>query len=216
MRSFVAPAAAVLAAAALFPAALDAQPSGTGTPASLTYAQPLTPQAIRQVQQRLRELGFYTGAVDGAWGSDSQTALERFQQTHGLQVTGQINPATAATLGLKPAELVASGQSPAPAAGSSTPPQSQATIGEPLSPEVVRTIQGRLRQLGFYSGAPDGVWGPKTQTALERFQQSRGLQASGQLNPSTITAMGLDPNNLAAQTRQPSPASASGSSAPRR
>jgi murein L,D-transpeptidase YcbB/YkuD len=36
------------------------------------------------------------------------------------------------------------------------------------------------------------------QSAIERFQQGRGLQATGQLKPVTISAMGLDPNNLSA------------------
>ena len=92
----------------------------------------------------------------------------------------------------------------APAGVPTTPPTVAAA--EPLAPEVVRAIQGRLRQLGFYPGQIDGVWGPAMQTALERFQQGRGLQATGQLNPATMTALGLDPNNLAAQTPVVAPA----------
>jgi peptidoglycan hydrolase-like protein with peptidoglycan-binding domain len=61
----------------------------------------------------------------------------------------------------------------------------------------VRNIQGRLKQLGYYSGGIDGVWGPEMQSALARFQQGQGLQATGQINPATVTAMGLDANNLA-------------------
>ena len=37
-----------------------------------------------------------------------------------------------------------------------------------------------------------------TQAAIERFQQGRGLQATGQINPATAQALGLDPNNLEA------------------
>jgi peptidoglycan hydrolase-like protein with peptidoglycan-binding domain len=61
---------------------------------------------------------------------------------------------------------------------------------------VVRAVQSRLRALNFYRGEEDGIWGGSTQAALERFQQGQGLQASGQLNPATITALGLDPNLL--------------------
>jgi peptidoglycan hydrolase-like protein with peptidoglycan-binding domain len=209
-------AAVLLAGSMLLPMASSAQTStGAQNPAPLTYTQPLTPQAIREVQQRLRQIGLYSGTPDGIWGPDSQAALERFQQSRGLQVTGQMNQATAATLGLNPPELLALGQGQAPSA-SPTAQQQGAATGEPLNPEVVRTIQGKLRQLGFYSGEADGVWGPNTQTAIARFQQSRGLQATGQLNPNTITAMGLDPNNLAAQTRATPPAGVSGSSSPRR
>lgn len=61
---------------------------------------------------------------------------------------------------------------------------------------AVRNIQQWLRARGFYRGAADGIWGPQTQQALERFQQGQGLQANGQVNPATIQALGLDPNSL--------------------
>src|SRR3954451_25152342 len=109
-----------------------------------------------------------------------------------MRLGGQLNPATAAALGVNPADVL-----PAPAAGG-TPP---ATAAEPLAPEVVRTIQSRLAGLGFSPGAIDGIWVQSMQTALQRFQQGRGLQATGQLTPATITALGLDPNNLAAPLR---------------
>ena len=143
--------------------------------APLSYVQPLTPAATRDIQDRLRQLGAYSGNVDGIWGRDSQLALQRFQRTHGLQATGQLNQATAATLGINPVDLLALGQPPGVA-----PPPPPAPA---LSPEVVRNIQSRLRALGFYPGQIDGLWGPGMQSALERFQQGRGLQATGQLNP---------------------------------
>jgi N-acetylmuramoyl-L-alanine amidase len=70
--------------------------------------------------------------------------------------------------------------------------------GNTLDRGVVRGIQQRLRQFGFYRGTSDGIWGPRTQSGLTAFQRSRGLEATGQLNPTTISALGLDPNNLAA------------------
>lgn len=167
-------------------------PKASAQPASgLTYTQPLSPQALTQVQERLRQLGAYTGRVDGVWGPDSQAALERFQQSRGLQVSGQLNQATAATLGLNPADLLAArpGTDVAPAASA------------PLSRNAVRNVQARLRNLGFYRGQVDGSWGPGTQAAIERFQQGRGLQPTGQLNPVTAQALGLDPNNLEAFPR---------------
>ncbi|MDP3416842.1 peptidoglycan-binding protein [Falsiroseomonas sp.] len=168
---------------ALAPGLSLAQPAAT-----LTYAQPLEREAVTKVQEALRRAGAYDGAVDGIWGPASRTALERFQQGRGLQVTGEMNQATAATLGVNPAELL-------PA--SRTPPAST----EVLSERVVRNIQTRLRTLGFYEGGIDGLWGPATQTAIERFQQSRSLQVTGQLTPVTASAMGLDPNNLEAPPR---------------
>ena len=163
---------------------------------SLMYSQPLAPAAVTQVQERLRQAGAYAGRADGVWGPDSQSALERFQQSRGLQVSGQLNQATAATLGLGPSELLAAGPTAGPAPGT---PAALAT--DPLSPAAVRNIQNRLRAMNFYRGPIDGAWGAGTQSAIERFQQGRGLQSTGQVNPATAAALGLDPNNLAAPVR---------------
>lgn len=171
-------------------------------PASPVYEQRLAPQAVREVQQRLRALGFYTGSIDGIWGRRTQAALARFQEVHRLQVTGQLNPATVTAMGLTPDSLLAGNQ------GSSRPP----AAAQPLAPNVVRTVQERLRRQGFYSGAIDGIWGPNTAAAVEHFQQVRGLQATGQLNPTTITALGLNPNDLMAAGTAPLPSA--GSSTP--
>ncbi len=163
---------------------------------SLIYTQPLAPAAVTQVQERLRQAGVYSGRADGVWGPDSQAALERFQQGRGLQVSGQLNQATAATLGLGPSELLAAGPTAGPAPGT---PAAMAT--DPLSPAAVRNIQNRLRAMNFYRGPVDGAWGAGTQSAIERFQQGRGLQSTGQVNPATAAALGLDPNNLSATSR---------------
>ena len=178
------------------PVVLAPVPAGAQPAPGLTYVQPLAPGAVMRVQERLRQLGAYSGRVDGVWGPDSQAALDRFQQGRGLQVTGQLNQATASTLGLSPAELVAA--APGPASAAAAAPAVPAAAAEPLSPAAVRNIQARLRSLGFYQESVDGVWGPGTQAALARFQQGRGLQATGQLTPATAAALGLDPNNLAA------------------
>jgi peptidoglycan hydrolase-like protein with peptidoglycan-binding domain len=61
---------------------------------------------VRAVQERLHQSGVYAGGVDGVWGQDSQGALEQFQRSHGLQVTGRINPATATALGLDSVQLL--------------------------------------------------------------------------------------------------------------
>jgi peptidoglycan hydrolase-like protein with peptidoglycan-binding domain len=183
----------VMAGVMLSPA-FQAHEAQAQTQAPVSYVQPLSPQAQKEVQRHLKELGVYSGAVDGIWGRDSQEALERFQQTRGLQVTSNLNQATLATMGIKPADLLSLGDQPGAMAG-------RDVSGRALNAEAVRTIQGRLRQLGLYSGDADGIWGDSTQAALERFQRDRGLQASGSLNPNTLTTMGLDSDVVLAQTR---------------
>ncbi len=178
----------VVVASLLAASPAAAQTVAPAGPPALSYTQPLAPQAVQMVQDDLHRQGVYDGRIDGVWGPDSQAALERFQQTHGLQVTGQLNQATVATLGIPPDQLLTA----SPPAGAAAP-----VAENTLSRQAVRAIQSRLRELNFYNGALDGVWGGETQRAIERFQQGRGLQANGQLNPATITALGLDPNTLA-------------------
>jgi len=164
-------------------AAASTAPASAQTVGPLSYVQQLPPNAVQAVQDKLRGDGAYTGAVDGTWGPDSAAALQRYQAAHQLQVTGQLNQATAATMGLDPAMLVSA--QPGGANTAALPPS------EPLRPGAIRAVQSRLRGLGFYNGAIDGVWGQGTQASVERFQQGRGLQPNGQLNPATMTALGL-------------------------
>src|ERR1700710_287332 len=158
------------------------------TNAPLAYIQPMPPAAVQAVQEHLRGAGAYSGAADGVWGPDSATSLQRFQANHQLQATGQLNQATATALGLDPASLLGTQQA---AVSPPVPP------AEHLRPSSVRAIQERLRSLGFYTGGVDGVWGQSTQSAIQQFQQNRGLQPSGQLNPATVTAMGIPQDSLA-------------------
>lgn len=53
----------------------------------------------RLVQQRLKSWGYYTGSVDGIYGSLTRSAVRKFQQTNGLQVDGIVGPQTAAAIG---------------------------------------------------------------------------------------------------------------------
>lgn len=100
----------IIGTVVLLGAALAAGPAVAQPVSQLTYDQVLSPSAVRAVQDRLQQMGSYSGAVDGIWGENSQVALQQFQQSHGLQVTGQLNDATATLLNLSPAELMLAGQ----------------------------------------------------------------------------------------------------------
>lgn len=157
----------------------------------LTYSQALSPQEVQMVQQRLRQFGVYSGSIDGQWGPDSVIALQRFQQQHGIQPTGQLNEGTVASLGLNLGMLV--GGPPAPVTALAPPPAPAYAYQPAVSPRGVAAVQDRLRLLGYYHGNVDGVWGAETQQALQAFQQGHGLQPDAQLNPITISALGLNP-----------------------
>jgi peptidoglycan hydrolase-like protein with peptidoglycan-binding domain len=59
----------------------------------------------------------------------------------------------------------------------------------------VQYVQKRLKELGFYTGPEDGVYGPETRDAVIRAQQSFGLITDGVVGPDTYNALGLSPTD---------------------
>lgn len=59
------------------------------------------------------------------------------------------------------------------------------------SREDIRGVQEALRDKGHNPGAIDGIMGPRTQQALRQFQQAQNLQATGQLDANTASALGV-------------------------
>jgi len=64
-----------------------------------------------------------------------------------------------------------------------------------LSPDMIRQMQQNLSQAGDYKGRADGVWGPQTEAAVRDYQQQHNLNATGQLDQPTLSAMNLGTNN---------------------
>ena len=56
--------------------------------------------------------------------------------------------------------------------------------------EEVRRIQTKLKQLGFYNGSVDGIYGAATQKAVKRFQSSVGITADGIAGSKTLLYLG--------------------------
>ncbi len=66
---------------------------------------------LRNIQQRLSQLGFYHGNIDGIWGESTAQAVRQYQQARGMQPTGNLNLTTLAALSLVPQQFY--GQAPA-------------------------------------------------------------------------------------------------------
>jgi hypothetical protein len=59
--------------------------------------------------------------------------------------------------------------------------------------ERIRRIQRRLLKLGFAPGTPDGVYGPQTAHAVQKFQAEQGgLVADGEVGQATLAALGVN------------------------
>ena len=56
--------------------------------------------------------------------------------------------------------------------------------------EVTR-VQKKLKELGYYSGAADGIYGNATKAAVKAFQKNCGITADGVAGPKTLLYLGL-------------------------
>lgn len=58
--------------------------------------------------------------------------------------------------------------------------------------DSVRQLQDTLRRAGFNPGATDGSFGPKTKSAVERYQAARRLEVDGVVGNQTMAALQRD------------------------
>ena len=56
---------------------------------------------VYEIQKRLKKLGFYKGIVDGIYGEDLRTAIYKFEENKGLEVTDSLSGAFYSKLGIK-------------------------------------------------------------------------------------------------------------------
>ncbi|MDD6361068.1 MAG: spore cortex-lytic enzyme [Eubacteriales bacterium] len=59
-----------------------------------------TGSSVRTLQTKLKSWGYYTGSVDGIYGSQTVKAVKYFQSKNGLAVDGIVGAKTAAALGM--------------------------------------------------------------------------------------------------------------------
>ena len=67
---------------------------------SYNAVEALTTSQIKTVQTKLKNWGYYTGSVDGIYGTKTTTAVKSFQKKNSLTVDGIVGKQTAAALGL--------------------------------------------------------------------------------------------------------------------
>ena len=96
-----------------------------------------------------------------------------------------------------------------------TQSQAQPQAAQNQSPELVKQAQEKLSAAGHDAGEADGMIGPKTQAALKEFQQSKGLEPSGQLDRQTLAELGVsDATSASTGSSAASSSSASSSEMP--
>ena len=56
--------------------------------------------AVKEVQQKLKSWGFYSGEIDGHYGQTTVSAVQKFQKKHGLAQDGIVGNKTASMIGI--------------------------------------------------------------------------------------------------------------------
>lgn len=173
---------------------------------AVTYKQGSTGSVVTQIQQKLYNWGYYTGAVDGVYGSKTVAAVKYFQRTNGLTADGKCGPKTLAALGISVSET---NQSTAgdvdllarliSAEARGEPYTGQVAVGAVVlnrvkSPAFPNTLSGVIYQSGAFTCLSDGqFWQPVADSAYKAARDAmNGWDPSGgaiyYFNPSTATS----------------------------
>ncbi len=211
--------------------ATDGSGGGTATPKptiQVVTAPPATPtptpkslqrgftdsNEVKQLQRRLKELGWYNGSADGDFGPATEAAVKAFQKANGLTADGKagqktlekLNSSSAVTK--KQASATATPKATAKATATPRPtPKTTATPRPTATPNLskdyylqlgasgqkVRTLQNRLIQLGWLGGRATGTYDAATEAAVRAFQKkTKGLWEDGVAGPDTLRALYSD------------------------
>lgn len=127
---------------------------------------------IAALQVALGARGLYGGTVDGIRGPATLRATRVLQRRAGLLVDGIAGPQTRRALGRYGRHTFA------------TRPLRRGHAGWDVA-----ALQFALAEHGFPSGTFDGGFGPRTETALRRFQRFARLGADGVAGPATFRAL---------------------------
>lgn len=131
---------------------------------------------VKEVQRRLKEWGYYSGAVDGIFGTGTKQAVIAFQKKNGLTADGVVGKATFAALGMNESYNVLNRQSGSSdytssdlylmakciyAEGRGESYTGQVAIGAVImnrvkSPSFPNTIAGVVYQKGAFTAVSDG------------------------------------------------------------
>lgn len=164
-------------------------------------------ETVKKIQQRLSDWGYYSGAVDGIYGSGTEAAVKKFQKSNGLTPDGVAGPATLAAIGLPSGASGSSGGSAdvnllarlISAEARGEPYSGQVAVGAVVlnrmeHPSFPSTMSGVIYQKGAFSCLDDGQFDkPVAESAYRAARDAlNGWDPSGgaiyYFNPATATS----------------------------
>ena len=135
--------------------------------------------AVSQLQERLKQLGYFSGDVSGVFDNATEVAVKRFEQTYGVMQTGNATPAFQARLYAEDAPAYLSD------AYDTAVVSQYSTLQRGAVGSSVYALQHRLKELGYPVRELSGVYDEETEQAVSLFSQAYGLR------PQTIAYIAL-------------------------
>jgi len=172
----------------VFKEILKTHPIVIKTPANQSFAKVADngdPELLKEVQTALSVRGYYSGKLDGVYGSRTKAAIDRFQKDHSLKANGKASVRLLTQIllsaSVKPQEVPVPKQQEL----AQQVPESQTAAIEPKKPEsnatgLVAQIQSGLKAYGYEDLKVDGKMGQHTATAIQRFQLDYGMKITGE------------------------------------
>jgi peptidoglycan hydrolase-like protein with peptidoglycan-binding domain len=147
----------------------DAVANGTLQPASAQSTQTVTGPAVAELQRVMARLGYYSGPIDGAYGSATMAGVETMQKALGVTADGIYGPETHTALKGQGNYIVVEIQTALAEYGYYTGP-----IDGAYGPATTDAVKKLQTDLGV---SADGRFGPETAKAFNE------AVASGKLKP---------------------------------
>ena len=173
---------------------------------AITYKRGSSGSVVSQIQTKLKSWGYYSYAVDGIYGSRTESAVTAFQKRNGLTADGMAGPATLAAMGISAGEAAQSLSGDVAllarlisAEARGEPYSGQVAVGAVVlnrmkHPSFPNTMSGVIYQSGAFSCIADGQFNQPVADSAYRAARDAlgGADPSGgaiyYFNPATATS----------------------------
>ena len=152
---------------------------------------------VTKIQERLTELGFYKGEIDGYFGDDTEAAYRAFQEAAGILVDG---------ISGSDRDVLYSDDAPYAPVEETQPEETTAPVEEETEPETeaveesnvykngdeneeVTKIQAQLATLLYFDLEPTGYYGDYTAQSVMNFQLANNLTVTGEVDEETYALL---------------------------
>ena len=155
-----------------------------------------TGEKVKELQEALKKLGFYSGKIDSSFGPVTKNAVIAFQQRYGFKPDGWFGEVSCKKLTTVLPETTSGGADVFDCPKTSLKKNSKEKA-------KVTTLQTYLKQWGYYEKSVDGDFGTYTELAVKDFQREVGESEDGWFGPKTCAKFILKVKNQLEEETEP-------------